>query len=124
MRQVCHSLQVDVQRVHNAIKKDKIQADFVVVRVHSHLMNGSSEVPTEFIVEVCHNCVDSSANAIFGHGTHELQGIEACKAVPILWDGGLYFHNEFQEDLPKEFFEKKTGEIRESIKYRLVTLFY
>lgn len=104
---VTHPLSVDMNRVNNAIKEAKIQADFVVVTFHSHQMNGSSEIPAEFIVELCHNCVDNGANVIFGHGAHELQGIEVYKGVPIFYGmGDFILHNEFQEALPKEFFEK------------------
>lgn len=108
---VTHPLSVDMNRVNNAIKEAKIQADFVVVTFHSHQMNGSSEIPAEFIVEFCHNCVDNGANAIFGHGAHELQGIELYKGVPIFYGmGDFILHNEFQEALPKEFFEKNAVE--------------
>lgn len=108
---VTHPLSVDMNRVNNAIKEAKIQADFVVVTFHSHQMNGSSEIPAEFIVEFCHNCVDNGANAIFGHGAHELQGIELYKGVPIFYGmGDFILHNEFQEALPREFFEKNAVE--------------
>ena len=104
---VTHPLKADMDRVNNTIKEARIQADFVVVTYHSHQMNGSSEIPAEFIVGFCHNCIDNGANAVFGHGAHEIQGIEVYKEAPIFYGmGDFILHNEFQEALPKEFYEK------------------
>lgn len=106
---VIHPLKTDMDRVSNAIKEAMIQADYVVVSYHSHQMNGSSEIPAEFIVEFCHNCIDNGANAVFGHGAHEIQGIEVYKDAPIFFGmGDFILHNEFQEAMPREFYEKNS----------------
>ena len=106
-RSVNHPLPADMERVTNAIQEAKIQADCVVVSFHSHQMNGSADKPAPFIVEFCHACIDAGANVIFGHGSHELRGLEIYKNAPIFYGLNTYImHNEMQEALPFEFYEK------------------
>ena len=106
-RRVNHPLPADMERVTNAIQEAKIQADCVVVSFHSHQMNGSADKPAEFIVEFCHACIDVGANVIFGHGAHELRGLEIYKNAPIFYGlNEFILHNEMQEALPFEFYER------------------
>ena len=106
-RRITHPLPSDMERIVNSIKEASIQADYVVVSFHSHQMSGSGEKPADFIVEFCHACIDAGANVIFGHGAHELRGLELYKGFPIFYGlGDFIFHNEMVELLPKEFYEK------------------
>jgi poly-gamma-glutamate synthesis protein (capsule biosynthesis protein) len=106
-RMVNHPLPADVERVTNAIQEARIQADCVVVSFHSHQMNGSADKPAGFIVEFCHACIDAGANVIFGHGSHELRGLEIYKNAPIFYGlNEFILHNEMQEALPFEFYER------------------
>ena len=104
---VTHPLQEDIERIKLSIKEASIQADCIVVSFHSHQMDGVNTRPAEFILEFCHECIDAGAHIIFGHGAHELRGLEIYKGCPIFYGlGDFIFHNEFQETMPKEFFEK------------------
>jgi len=106
-RMVNHPLPADMERVTNAIQEAKIQADCVVVSFHSHQMNGSADKPAGFIVEFCHACIDAGANVVFGHGSHELRGLEIYKNAPIFYGlNEFILHNEMQEALPFEFYER------------------
>lgn len=106
-RMVNHPLPSDMERVTNAIQEARIQADCVVVSFHSHQMNGSAAKPAGFIVEFCHACIDAGANVIFGHGSHELRGLEIYKNAPIFYGlNEFILHNEMQEALPFEFYER------------------
>ena len=106
-RMVNHPLPADMERITNAIREARIQADYVVVSFHSHQMNGSADKPAEFIVEFCHACIDAGANVIFGHGSHELRGLEIYKNAPIFYGlNEFILHNEMQEALPFEFYER------------------
>ena len=119
-RMVNHPLPADMERVTNAIQEAKIQADCVVVSFHSHQMNGSADKPAGFIVEFCHACIDTGANVIFGHGSHELRGLEIYKNAPIFYGlNEFILHNEMQEALPFEFYERVH---QESSKYDYVGL--
>lgn len=106
-RRVNHPLPADIERITNAIQEAKIQADCVVVSFHSHQMNGSADKPAGFIAEFCHACIDAGANVIFGHGSHELRGLEIYKNAPIFYGlNEFILHNEMQEALPFEFYER------------------
>lgn len=106
-RRVTHPLSKDMERITRSIEEAKIQSDCVVVTFHSHQMNGSSEIPAEFILEFCHSCIDAGANVVFGHGAHEIQGLEIFKGCPIFYGmGDFILHNEMQFCMPYEFYEK------------------
>lgn len=106
-RMVNHPLPADMERVTNAIQEAMIQADCVVVSFHSHQMNGSADKPAEFITEFCHACIDAGANVIFGHGSHELRGLEIYKNAPIFYGlNEFILHNEMQQAQPFEFYER------------------
>ena len=106
-RMVNHPLPADVERVTNAIQEARIQADCVVVSFHSHQMNGSADKPAGFIVEFCHACIDAGANVIFGHGSHELRGLEIYNNAPIFYGlNEFIMQNEMQTALPFEFYER------------------
>ena len=110
-RRITHPLQTDMDRIVNSIKEASLQADCVVVSFHSHQMNRSANVPADFIVEFCHTCIDAGANVIFGHGAHELRGVEVYKNAPVFY--GLcdfIFQNEMVDALPYEFYEKNKQE--------------
>ena len=106
-RMVNHPLPADMERMKNAIQEARLQADCVVVSFHSHQMSGSADKPAPFIVEFCHACIDAGANVIFGHGSHELRGLEIYKNAPIFYGlNEFILHNEMQEVQPFEFYER------------------
>ena len=106
-RMVNHPLPADMERVTNAIEEARIQADCVVVSIHSHQMDGSADKPAGFIVEFCHACIDAGANVIFGHGSHELRGLEIYNNAPIFYGlNEFIMQNEMQTALPFEFYER------------------
>ena len=103
---VTHPLAEDMDRIKMAIKEARIQADCVVVSVHSHQMDGINTKPAKFIKEFCHECIDAGAHIIFGHGAHELRGLEIYKNSPIFYGlGDFILHNEMQDAMPREFYE-------------------
>ena len=106
-RRITHPLREDLDRVVLSIKDASIQADCVVVSVHSHQMDGTDSRPASFVREFCHECIDAGAHIIFGHGSHELRGLEIYNGCPIFYGlGDFILHNEFQNAMPKEFCEK------------------
>ena len=106
-RRVNHPHPADMERVKTAIQEATLQADCVVVSFHSHQMSGSADKPAPFIVEFCHACIDAGANVIFGHGSHELRGLEIYKNAPIFYGlNEFILHNEMQEVQPFEFYER------------------
>ena len=106
-RMINHPLPADMERMKNSIQEARLQADCVVVSFHSHQMSGSADKPAPFIVEFCHACIDAGANVIFGHGSHELRGLEIYKNAPIFYGlNEFILHNEMIEVQPFEFYER------------------
>ena len=67
----------DLQRVKKAIYEAQLQADYIMISVHSYQLSGSAkESPSEFLQQFAHECIDAGAHAILGHGPHLLRPIE------------------------------------------------
>ena len=97
----------DMNRIISSIKEGKTQADYVLVSVHSHEFSGSSIVnPAEFYLSFCRSCIDAGADAIIGHGPHEVRGIEIYKGKPIFYSlGNFVFQSDTVELQPADAFE-------------------
>lgn len=100
-------LQKDMDRMIAAIKEAKLQADYVLVSIHSHEFAGEDIVePAEFLKIFCHACIDVGADVILGHGPHELRGIEIYKGKPIFYSlGNFIFQTETISVQPVEAYE-------------------
>lgn len=103
-----HPAQGDMQRVINAIWEANRQADYVIVSIHSHEMEGEDKSkPAEFLKEFSRVCIDHGAHAIIGHGPHILRGIEIYKERPIFYSlGNFIFQNDTVSKLPHDFYLK------------------
>lgn len=93
----------DLERVKKSIYEAQLQADYIVVSVHSHDIEGfEKENPAEFLQEFSHFCIDNGAHAVVGHGPHLLRPIEIYKERPIFYSLGdfvLQLYNiEFAPD--------------------------
>ena len=91
------------------IRQAKEQADYVLVSIHSHEFDGRDDIPpAEFLKIFAHRCIDAGADAILGHGPHELRGIEIYKGKPIFYSlGNFVFQTETVSVQPADAFENK-----------------
>lgn len=98
----------DLDRIINTISEAKRQADYVIVSIHSHEMEGEDKSnPAQFIKEYARVCIDYGAHAIIGHGPHILRGIEIYNGRPIFYSlGNFIFQNDTVSKLPHDFYEK------------------
>jgi poly-gamma-glutamate synthesis protein (capsule biosynthesis protein) len=98
----------DVERVKRAIYEAKLQADYIMVSIHSHQLSGDAkENPSRFLIDFAHECIDAGAHAIIGHGPHLLRPIEVYKDCPIFYSLGDFILQLYNiEFAPAEFFEK------------------
>lgn len=115
----------DMARVEKAIYEAQLQADYIIVSVHSHQLTGDKkENPSDFLEEFAHRCIDLGANAIVGHGPHLLRPIEVYKDSPIFYSLGDFILQLYHIELaPEEFFEKysltsATSTVHELLKKR------
>ncbi len=100
--------EADMQRVEKAIYEASLQADYIMVSVHSHQLSGDAkENPAEFLKEFAHRCIDVGAHAIVGHGPHLLRPIEVYKDCPIFYSLGDFVLQLYSiEFAPADFFTK------------------
>ncbi len=100
--------EADMLRVEKAIYEAKLQADYIMVSVHSHQISGEAkENPSEFLKEFAHRCIDAGAHAIVGHGPHLLRPIEVYKDCPIFYSLGDFVLQLYSIELaPEDFFAK------------------
>ena len=98
----------DMERVKKAIYEAQMQADYIIISVHSHEVGGTSkETPAPFIEEFAHQCIDSGAHAVIGHGPHLIRPVEIYKGYPIFYSlGDFMLHNESIPKIPEDMYEK------------------
>ncbi len=108
-RYITHPHPEDMQRVEKAIYEAQMQADYILVSIHSHEVSGDSkENPADFLKEFAHRCIDAGAHAIIGHGPHLLRPIEIYKQRPIFYSlGNFVIHNECIPYAPEEMFQSQ-----------------
>jgi len=99
----------DMARMEAQIKEAKKNADIVLISVHSHqIKDADPTIPDDFYVEYAHKCIDAGADAILGHGPHELRGIEIYNGKPIFYSlGNFIFQTETVSLQPAEAFLSK-----------------
>lgn len=100
--------QLDQKRILRNISEAKRQADYVIVSIHTHEMEGENKnAPPQFLKEFSKACIDEGAHAILGHGPHILRGIEIYKDSPIFYSlGNFIFQNDTVSNLPHDFYTK------------------
>ena len=98
----------DVDRIDKAIYEAKLQADYIIVSIHSHQISGDKkESPSQFLIDFAHHCIDAGAHAIVGHGPHLLRPIEIYNDCPIFYSLGDFILQLYSiEFAPAEFFNK------------------
>ena len=107
-RHVCKINPADMARVKKAIFEAQLQADYIMISVHSHQLSGSEkETPADFLRAFAHECIDAGAHAILGHGPHLLRPIEIYKDCPIFYSLGDFILQLYNVQVaPEDFFEK------------------
>ncbi|MDP2873154.1 MAG: CapA family protein [Bacillota bacterium] len=100
----------DLEDIHKWIRDARRQADFVVASWHVHMgPAGDSNCPeiAEFIPDVMRRLVDSGADAVVGHGPHQLRPIEVYRGKPLFYSLGNFFYAiEGIPRYPAEMYER------------------
>ena len=98
----------DIARVDKAIYEAQLQADYIMVSVHSHQLSGDAkENPSEFLQDFARHCIDAGAHAVVGHGPHLLRPVEIYKDCPIFYSLGDFVLQLYSIELaPDDFFIK------------------
>ena len=98
----------DIERVKRSIYEAKLQADYIIISVHSHELSGDAkENPSRFLIDFAHTCIDCGANAVIGHGPHLLRPIEVYRDCPIFYSLGDFTLQLYSVNFaPADFFER------------------
>lgn len=99
----------DMQRIEAEIREAKLQADTVLVSIHSHYIDSydNTKAP-QFLETFAHRCIDAGADVIIGHGPHELQGIELYKGRAIFYSiGNFLFETDTVEFQPWDAYHNR-----------------
>lgn len=99
----------DMERMISNIQTARQQADYVLFSIHFHTFDGDNDLlPSAFLQEFAHRYIDAGADAILGHGPHELLGIEIYRDKPIFYSlGNFIFQTETVSVQPADAFENK-----------------
>ena len=100
---------LDVERVKKAIFEAQLQADYIMISIHSHQLSGEAkECPSQFLIDFAHTCIDCGAHAVVGHGPHLLRPVEVYKNRPIFYSLGDFILQLYNVELaPADFFAKQ-----------------
>ncbi|MBQ8175026.1 MAG: CapA family protein [Clostridia bacterium] len=100
----------DLDRVKKAIYEAKLQADYIMISLHSHEIDGANheEIPA-FLREFAHDCIDAGAHTVVGHGPHLLRPIEVYRDRPIFYSLGDFILQLYNVELAPEDFYNSWG---------------
>ena len=100
----------DMKRIEKAIFEAQLQADYIMISIHSHQLSGKEkENPSDFLKEFAHRCIDAGAHAILGHGPHLLRPIEIYKECPVFYSLGDFVLQLYNVEIAPEEFYAKNG---------------
>lgn len=109
-KSACHTYpqQEDLERTLCSIRDARIQADIVMVSIHSHQVNPKNRKHNaEFVELFAKKCIDEGADIIVCHGPHRMRGIEQYRQGLIFHGlGNMIFQTEQQQTVPEEFYRK------------------
>lgn len=107
-RKITTPNKADMERTAASIADARAQADYVVVSIHTHDFVGDANTePAEYVRTFAHNCIDAGADAVIGHGPHELHGIEIYQGKPVFYSlGNFIFESDTVSVQPAEAFLK------------------
>ena len=96
----------DMARIEKSIYEAKLQADYILISIHSHNTVIKKDVPSPYLEEFARKCIDFGADGVIGHGPHLLRGIEIYKGKPIFYSlGDFILQNENIPIAPEDFFK-------------------
>ncbi len=112
---------VDLERIKKSITEAKFLADYVMISMHAHDMQGTKkEDHAQFVEELAHKCVDYGADAVVGHGPHLIRPIEVYKEKPIFYSLGDFILELYSVEFAPDEFYAGQGLTAESTVYELL----
>jgi poly-gamma-glutamate capsule biosynthesis protein CapA/YwtB (metallophosphatase superfamily) len=104
----------DRGEVLRAVRQAKQTSDFTIMTTHTHEPGNHSRLPPDFLPAVARAAIDDGADAVIGHGPHQLRGIEIYQGRPIFYSlGNFIFMENTQQPLTRDAYEKEGTHDRE-----------
>lgn len=99
----------DVSEFLLSVRQARQTADVVMCAIHTHEPGNLSERPPDFLEDLARQAIDMGADAVLGHGPHQLRAVEMYKGRPIFYSlGNFIFMQNRQWPLTAEAW-RKTG---------------
>jgi poly-gamma-glutamate capsule biosynthesis protein CapA/YwtB (metallophosphatase superfamily) len=100
----------DRAQILRSIRQGKQTAEFAIAAMHTHEPGNYSAEPPDFMETMAREAVDNGADAVVGHGPHQLRGIEIYKRRPVFYSlGNFFFMENTQQPLTPDAYEKEGG---------------
>lgn len=98
----------DMERYERAVKAAKVDADRVVVYIHTHEIKGDLEMEPDYFIETfSRSCIDWGADAVICSGTHQVKAVEIYEGKPIYYSIANFFFRPYDmEYYPIEWYER------------------
>ncbi|MFD2415890.1 CapA family protein [Amycolatopsis pigmentata] len=99
--------EADRRELLHSIRQAKQTSDFAIMAIHTHEPGNYSDVPPDFLPVIAREAIDNGADAVIGHGPHQLRGIEVYCGRPICYSlGNFVFRENTQQPLTRDEYEK------------------
>jgi poly-gamma-glutamate synthesis protein (capsule biosynthesis protein) len=111
-----HPYPPDMRGNLRSISRARRNSDFVFVSIHNHeklrpgedYFDDTIEYVAEFVEGFSRAAIDAGADAVLGHGTHVLNGIEIYKGSPIFHGLGNFISQSYQAvPQPYDYYEAR-----------------
>ena len=101
--------ETDMKRITDAIAEARFMADYVVVAMHNHQIDGKIKENVDSVsIEFSRKCIDEGADAVIGTGPHLLRPMEIYKGKPIFYCLGDFINQlETIQRAPDGMFAKQ-----------------
>jgi gamma-polyglutamate biosynthesis protein CapA len=87
----------DIDKIKTDIEKSRKEADIVVLSLHWG--DEFVDIPSRTQIETAHQLIDSGADIILGHHSHQIQGVEKYKGKIIAYSLGNFVFDMWQRRL-------------------------
>ena len=100
----------DIARLQASIREAEMSADYVMVSVHHHQIQGMDKTTVpDFHAKLFRNIIDWGADAVVAHGPHLLRAIEVYNDKPIFYSLGDFLIQLYDVAFAPEDFYVKYG---------------
>ncbi len=91
---------IDIAKMQEAVKKAKINNDFVIVSMHAGVEYKNT--PNQYQTTFAHSAIDAGADLVVGHHPHVIQTVEKYKGKYIIYSLGNFIFDQMWSQNTRE----------------------